>query len=123
MHPDDESGFEYANEFQAAYAVSLREREPDDRGKVKALVKQGRFVVILSYEQFCRFTDASLGEAIVYVGDYSTYEEAEAAVPNDGDYDHSYRIQSPPGYWERLESFRKASWLQLHPVSEDDIPF
>lgn len=99
----------YGNEFQAAFDLSRREREPDDERKIDDLVKAGRFVVYWSTEDFCRFTDASLGERRTYVADFATYAGALSEAT-----DEDHRIAMPG---------TKTVPAPVAPTSEDEIPF
>jgi hypothetical protein len=78
---DRDIGFDFDHEFQAAFALSEREREPDDRAAVRDIVAAGRFAVVLNTPEFCRFTDALLGNVTTLVSSHDTRAEAEAACP------------------------------------------
>ena len=82
----------YSNEFEAAYDLSRREMPRDDKGKIARLTAAGRFVVYVSSEAHCPFTDASLGERRHYVEDYSTYEAAAESIPEEAE---DYAIATP----------------------------
>lgn len=99
----------YGSELEAGYDLSRREREPDDKAQIDALAKAGRFVVYLSTEDFCRFTDASLGERRTYVADFATEEEALPELTSE---DHC--LASPPVV--------KAPAPAVD-FADDDIPF
>jgi len=100
----------YRSELEAAYDLSRRERRPDDKAQIAALVKAGRFVVYLSTEDFCRFTDASLGERRTYLADFATEEEALPELTSE---DHC--VASP--------GVKTIPAAPMPDLAEDDIPF
>lgn len=100
----------YDNEFQAAYDLSRRERKADDKAKINALVKAGRFVVYSSTEDYCRFTDALLGERQTFVADFASYEEALPELTSD-----DLNVAMP-----RVQCTRAPTPA---PTVGDDIPF
>jgi len=94
--------------------LSRRERPADDRGQIESLRKAGRFVVYLSYERYCRFTDASLGEDQIYIDDFATLAEAEEAVSECEEYQRDeYYIATP----------RVPPSVPKTPSNDVDIPF
>jgi hypothetical protein len=98
-HRDHEAGA-FANESQAAFALSQRTQEyPRDGAKVAAIVAAGRFAVVLHYLVYCVHTDATLATATTLVSDHATREEANAALAafplEEGD-EHWYVIEPKP---------------------------
>jgi hypothetical protein len=89
----------FDNEFQAAYDLSRRTQEyPRDQAKAAAIAAAGRFAVVLYYFEYCRHTDAVLGQAAKLIADYATEAEAEAALALKGENDdpeHYYAVVGP----------------------------
>lgn len=86
----------YRNESQRVLAHSRATAEyPRQQAKIDALVAQGRFVIANHYPVFCPSTDAIIGEAICYVSDFATREEAEAVFT-------SLNIESDPEFYYAL---------------------
>lgn len=65
-----------ATEHQNAYAWSMMNRKPDDKGHANELLGMGRYVVISEHPIYCPSTDASMGVATLLLGDYATHDEA-----------------------------------------------
>jgi hypothetical protein len=74
-HLDHEANC-YQNEFQAAFALSQRDREFDDR--IHQAKEKGKSVVVFCFIEYCRFTDAMLGEGQKFNRAFDNKQEAEA---------------------------------------------
>jgi hypothetical protein len=73
------------NEFQNAFALSKMERHRDDP-RIETELSQGKYVVVLWNEQYCRFTDAALPDYKTMMSSWWTREMAERYLANQKNY-------------------------------------
>jgi len=111
----------FSNESEAAFDLSRRETNLNPDGdRIAALIAEGRFVVTHNYITYCRLTDAALGEAARYAGDYATREEAVAAQAAI----HAEKEEGDET-WATVLPYeaRTSSWVLPDTAEFDDCPF
>lgn len=97
------------NEFQNAFALSQMERYRDDP-RIETELAQGKYVVVMWHEQYCRFTDAQLPDYKTMMSSWWTKEMAEGYLANQEG--------------ENVEILHIEKQKETNPPpNNDDIPF
>lgn len=65
-------------DYQNAVTLSRSNRPADHKARIRAVVAAGRFAVVQSIVQYCRFTDAAIGTRDGLIADCDTREAADA---------------------------------------------
>jgi hypothetical protein len=105
------------NEFQNAFALSQMERQRDDP-RIETELAQGKYVVVMWHEQYCRFTDAQLPDYKTMMSSWWTKEMAEGYLANQKDLSPD-RLP----HTIEVEILHREKQKEIIPTQDDDVPF
>lgn len=84
----------------AQAAQRVRDLNAPEHGVLRTILEQGRFAVVICTPNYCRATDAVVGEHLSVVGSFPSREIAQAFVDSyQACADERVLIECPAGKW------------------------
>jgi hypothetical protein len=120
-YQEDLWGDGYSNEYQRVAAQQLLERPlRNETLRARELTIEGKFVVLVSFPRYCRFTDGLLGQETVIEKIFDTDAQAQDWVAG---YAADYYDADDARHWLYPQvAFGPAKPLFLDEI-DDEIPF